>query len=80
MRPYIHPQTDASEVRQITIQKGKLFLVDEGNFILLSSPIILRNGAVITMEGLIIMPDGTTRILIEGEYIPTFRPAEVLNS
>jgi hypothetical protein len=69
MRPYINPLTDASEMRQITIYKGKLFLVDEGNFIPLTSPIILRNGAVVTMEGLIKMPDGTTRILTEGEYV-----------
>jgi hypothetical protein len=48
---------------------GKLFLVDHGNFIMLTSPIILRNGVVVTLEGLMRMPDGKTRTLSEGEYL-----------
>ena len=69
MRPYINPLTDVREARQITIQKGRLFLVDQGNFTLLTSPIILKNGVVVTMEGLMNMPDGTTRMLLEGEFV-----------
>jgi hypothetical protein len=69
MRPYSIPPPDLSEPRQITIRKGKLFLVDHGDFIMLTSPIILKNGIVVTMEGRMKMPDGTTRILSEGEYV-----------
>ena len=68
MRPFI-PPPDSREPRQITLRKGKLFLVDHGNFIMLTSPIILRNGIVVTIEGRMKMPDGTTRLLSEGEYV-----------
>ena len=69
MRSFSIPQPDLDEPRQITIRMGKLFLVDHGNFIMLTSPIILKNGAVVTLEGHMNMPDGTTRILSEGEYV-----------
>jgi hypothetical protein len=69
MRPFINPLPDPNEPRQITIHTGKLFLVDHGNFIMLTSPIILRNGVVVTLEGLMRMPDGKTRTLSEGEYL-----------
>jgi hypothetical protein len=69
MRPYSIPKTDLNDPRQITICKGKLFLVDQGNFIMLTSPIILKNGVVVTLEGLMKMPNGKTRILSEGEYV-----------
>ena len=69
MRPYINTPPDSNEPHQITIRTGKLFLVDHGNFIMLTSPILLRNGAVVTLEGLMRMPDGKTRTLSEGEYL-----------
>ena len=69
MRPYSIPQTDPAEPRQITLRTGKLFLVDHGNFIMLTCPIILKNGVIVTMEGLMRMPDGKTRTLSEGEYL-----------
>jgi len=69
MRPYSIPKTDPNDPRQITIRKGKLFLVDQGNFIMLTSPIILKNGIVVTLEGLMKMPDGKTRVLSEGEFV-----------
>jgi hypothetical protein len=69
MRPYINPPPDTNEPHQITIRTGKLFLIDHGNFIMLTSPIILRNGVVVTLEGLMRMPDGKTRTLSEGEYL-----------
>jgi hypothetical protein len=69
MRPYINPPPDPNEPHQITIRTGKLFLVDHGNFIMLTSPIILNNGVVVTLEGLMRMPDGKTRTLSEGEYL-----------
>jgi hypothetical protein len=69
MRPYINPPTDPKEPCQITIHEGKLSLVDHGNFIFLTSPIKLRNGVIVTMEGCMNMPDGTTRLLSEGEYV-----------
>jgi hypothetical protein len=69
MRPSINPPTDPKEPHQITIRMGKLFLVDHGNFIMLTSPIILGNGVVVTLEGLMRMPDGKTRTLSEGEYL-----------
>ena len=69
MRPRIAPPTDTIEPRQITIRMGKLFLVDHGHFIMLTCPIILRNGVVVTLEGLMRMPDGKTRTLSEGEYL-----------
>jgi hypothetical protein len=69
MRPYKNPLTDSKEACKITIRQGKLFLVDHENFILLTSPIILKNGIIITMEGFMKMPDGTTRKLMEGEYV-----------
>ncbi len=72
MRPFIQPLTILSDQRQITIHKGKLFFVDQGNFILLNSPIVLKNGIVITMDGMMNMPDGKKRKLGEGEYISTF--------
>jgi hypothetical protein len=72
MRPYIEPLTDAKEVRHITIRNGKLFLVDHENFILLTSPILIKNGVVVTVDGLMNMPDGTKRTLLEGEYLYAF--------
>ena len=72
MRPYIQPLTELSEQRQVTIYKGELFLVDHGNFILLTSPIVFKNGIVVTMDGIMNMPDGKTRKLSEGEYVSTF--------
>ena len=69
MRPYINPPPDSKEQNQITIHMGKLFLVDHGNFIMLTSPILLKNGVVVTLEGLMRMPDGKTRTLSEGEYL-----------
>ncbi len=69
MRPHINPPPDPNELRQITIRTGKLFLVDQGNYIMLTSPIILGNGVVVTLEGLMRMPDGKTRTLSEGEYL-----------
>lgn len=69
MRPYIDTPTDPKESQQITIRTGKLFLVDNGNFIMLTSPIILKNGVVVTLEGLMRMPNGKTRLLSEGEYV-----------
>jgi hypothetical protein len=69
MRHYFIPQPDLTEPRQITIRTGKLFLVDQGTFIMLTSPIILKNGVVVTLEGLVRMPNGKTRTLSEGEYV-----------
>ena len=69
MRPYINTPRDPKEPNQITLRKGKLFLVDHGNFIMLTSPIVLKNGVVVSMEGLMKLPDGTTRTLSEGEYV-----------
>jgi hypothetical protein len=72
MRPYIQPLSELSEQRQVTICEGKLFLVDHGNFILLTSPIVFKNGIVISIDGIMNMPDGKTRKLGEGEYVSTF--------
>jgi hypothetical protein len=69
MRTYSIPPIDSNESYQITIRKGKLFLVDQGNFIMLTSPIILKNGIVVTLEGLMKMPNGKTRVLSEGEFV-----------
>lgn len=69
MRPHINPPADPKEQNQITFRMGKLFLVDHGNFIMLTCPIILGNGVVVTLEGLMRMPDGKTRTLSEGEYL-----------
>jgi hypothetical protein len=69
MRPETSLVTDAKELRQITVRTGKLFLVSHGDFILLPCPIILKNGTIITTEGLMNMPNGTSRILREGEYV-----------
>ncbi len=69
MRPFIQPLTELNEQRQITLFKGKLFFVDQGNFILLTSPIVFRNGIIITMDGVMNMPDGKKRKLGEGEYV-----------
>ena len=69
MRPDTSPLIDAKELRQITVRTGKLFLVSHGDFILLTCPIILKNGTIITTEGVMNMPNGTSRMLREGEYI-----------
>jgi hypothetical protein len=53
----------------ITIFEGKLFLIDKGSFILLTSPVILNNGTVISTEGMIHLPNGQNRMLREGEFI-----------
>jgi hypothetical protein len=53
----------------ITIFNGRLILVYQGNFTLLDSPVILKNGAIITMDGIMKMPDGKSRKLLEGEYV-----------
>jgi len=60
---------EAKEEYLITILNGRLFIVRQGNFILLTSPIILKNGVIITTDGRVCMPDGKRRILLEGEYI-----------
>ena len=69
MRPQTSAPADPKEQNQITFRTGKLFLVERGNFIMLTSPVILTNGIVVTLEGLMRMPDGKTRILSEGEYL-----------
>ena len=69
MRPYINPPADSKEPIQITVRTGKLCLVDHGNFITLTCPVILTNGIVVSLEGHMKMPDGKTRILSEGEYL-----------
>jgi hypothetical protein len=69
MRPQTSAPADPKEPNQITIRTGKLFLVEHGKFIMLTSPVILTNGIVVTLEGLMRMPDGKTRILSEGEYL-----------
>ena len=69
MRPYLNPPTDTKEPRQITLRTVKLFLVDHGNFIMLTSPVLLTNGVVVTLEGQVRMPNGKTRTLSEGEYV-----------
>jgi hypothetical protein len=69
MRPQTTTPADPKEPNQITIHTGKLFLVEHGKFIMLTSPVILTNGIVVTLEGLMRMPDGKTRILSEGEYL-----------
>lgn len=69
MRPYPNPPIDPKEPRQVTLQKGKLFLIDHDHLIMLTSPIILTNGIVVTLEGLMRMPNGKTRLLSEGEYV-----------
>jgi hypothetical protein len=61
--------TDVKDECLITILNGRLFLIDKGNFILLTSPIILSNGTVITIEGLMHLPGGKNRMLQEGEYV-----------
>ena len=53
----------------ITILDGKLIIIYEGNFTMLDSPVILQNGAIITTEGVMKMPDGKSRKLVEGEYV-----------
>ena len=69
MRPQTSAPADPKERNQITFRTGKLFLVERGNFIMLTCPVILTNGIVVTLEGLMRMPDGKTRILSEGEYL-----------
>ncbi len=74
MRPYTKPQRDSieNERRQITILKGQLFLVDNGNFILLTSPIVFKTGIIVTTDGVMNMPDGKTRMLREGEFVSPY--------
>ncbi len=72
MRLHAQPLTELNEQHQITILQGKLFLVDHGNFIQLTSPIVFKPGVIVTMDGIIKMPDGKTRMLREGEYVSTF--------
>jgi hypothetical protein len=60
---------DLKEEHHITILDGKLFIVFDGNFTLLHSPVILQNGAIITTEGFMKMPDGKSRKILEGEYV-----------
>jgi hypothetical protein len=69
MRPFTNTPEDGKKPCQVTVQKGKLFLVEEGNFILLNTPIILKTGIIVNTEGIMNMPDGTTRMLREGEYV-----------
>lgn len=69
MKPYYIPLPDPAQPHQITLQKGKLFLIDHDHLIMLTSPIILTNGIVVTLEGHMRMPNGKTRILSEGEYV-----------
>ena len=69
MRTYFQPLPDVKETHQITIRNGKLFLIDHGNFIMLTSPIILENGVVVTIDGVMNLPDGKRRKLLEGEYM-----------
>ncbi len=69
MRPNRTPLKDVNETHQITICKGKLALIDNDHLIFLTSPVILNNGAIVSMDGMIKMPDGTKRTLLEGEYV-----------
>jgi hypothetical protein len=69
MRREKHAVSDVNDTRLITMLEGKLFLVENGNFILLTSPVILGNGTIISMEGLMKIPGGAIRKLREGEYV-----------
>jgi hypothetical protein len=60
---------DARGEHLITIIDGRLVLVENGTFILLTSPVLLRNGTVVSTEGMMKMPDGKNRMLREGEYV-----------
>ena len=66
-------ESDAAKIPKedylITIFDGRLILVYQGNFTILNSPVILKNGAIITTDGFIKMPDGKSRKLSEGEYV-----------
>ena len=69
MKPYHIPKPDPTVPHQITLQKGKLFLIDHDNLIMLTSPILLTNGIVVNPEGLMRMPNGKTRTLADGECV-----------
>jgi hypothetical protein len=60
---------DVKDECLITILGGKLFLIDKGELILLTSPVLLSNGTVITIEGMMHLPDGKNRMLREGEFV-----------
>ena len=66
-------ETDAAnppkEDYLITIFNDRLILVYQGNYTILDSPVVLKNGVIITPEGLMKMPDGKSRKLSEGEYV-----------
>jgi hypothetical protein len=74
MRPYTKPlrDVDENEQRRITILNGQLCLVDNGIFIQLTSPIVFKTGIIITMDGIMNMPDGKTRMLREGDFVSPF--------
>lgn len=53
----------------VTIHDGKVTLFSKGDYICLTSPVILSNGIIVNIDGNIYMPDGTERILQEGEQV-----------
>ena len=53
----------------VTIHDGKVSLFSHGDYICLTSPVILNNGTVVNLDGNIYLPDGTTRKLREGEQV-----------
>jgi len=69
MKPYHIPRPDPAVQHKITLQQGQLFLIDDDHLIMLTSPILLTNGIVVTPEGLMRMPNGKTRTLADGECV-----------
>ncbi len=69
MEKHIRYLIDSNDEYFVTIHDGKVTLFSHGDYICLTSPVLLNNGIVVNTDGNIHMPDGTTRMLREGEQV-----------
>ena len=61
----------------IAVKDGKVMTVQNGEIKLLEEDITMEDGARITMDGTVVMTDGTTRKMREGETLyPGRKPTD----
>ena len=69
MKKHTRYLVESNDEYFVTILDGKVTLFTHGNYICLTSPVILDNGTVVGTDGNVHLPDGSTRMLREGEHI-----------
>jgi hypothetical protein len=51
----------------VMMKGGKMIMLINGDMLFMETDVFTANGTMVRMDGTIIMPDGTTRILMDDE-------------